>query len=113
MGGVVVISGKNTLPATFRAALNPFLQQAKVSISGNDECRMDSSIGQYVIDTNICVSTPGKFTCTGDVGGPVVVLSSTGTWTLVGINSYTKDCASNGLKTRVSAFVPWINLYLN
>jgi hypothetical protein len=64
MGGVVVISGKNTPPATFRAALNPFLQQAKVSISGNDECRMDPTIGQYVIDTNICVSTPGKFTCT-------------------------------------------------
>lgn len=25
----------------------------------------------------------------GDVGGPIVVMSSPGTWTVVGINSYT------------------------
>jgi hypothetical protein len=66
LGGVIVVSGKRLPLATSRASLatlNPFLQQAKVSILANDECRMDPIIGQYVIDTNICVSSPEKFTC--------------------------------------------------
>jgi hypothetical protein len=66
LGGVIVVGGKRLPPATSRASLatlNPFLQQAKVLILANDECRMDPIIGQYVIDTNICVSSPDKFTC--------------------------------------------------
>ena len=66
LGGVVVISGKNIPPASSRATLappNPFLQQAKVSISSNADCRVDPIIGKYVLDTNICVNSPDKFTC--------------------------------------------------
>ncbi|XP_046648350.1 brachyurin-like isoform X1 [Daphnia pulicaria] len=92
---------------------NAVLQQGTVSISSNSECRMDPAIGQYVSDASICVTSTTKFTCTKDIGGPVVVLSSPGVWTQVGINSYTKDdCASPGLKTRVSALRAWINTYM-
>ncbi len=74
----------------------------------------------------------------GDIGGPVLVLSSPGIWTQIGINSFVKsnlfnmtfnfcehhlnksnhcvltgDCDSNSLQTRVSAFKAWIDLYRN
>ncbi|XP_046458167.1 chymotrypsinogen A-like [Daphnia pulex] len=90
------------------------LQQAKVSIQSNGDCKTDTTVGRYVSDSTTCITsaTTNKFSCVIDVGGPVVILPSPGAWTIVGINSYTKDCATNGLKTRVSAYRAWINQYL-
>ncbi len=69
----------------------------------------------------------------------MVNLPAPGTWTIIGINSYTKskcliirdiwlqsndgwvflnlfslgDCSATGLKTRVSAYRDWIDQYMN
>ncbi|EFX78155.1 hypothetical protein DAPPUDRAFT_105418 [Daphnia pulex] len=92
------------------------LEQAKVSIISNTDCKTDADrfAGQYVTDTTICTSVGDsvKYTCLTDVGGPVVILPSPGAWTIVGINSYTKSCSNRGLKTRVPAFRAWIDQYL-
>ncbi|EFX78390.1 hypothetical protein DAPPUDRAFT_246337 [Daphnia pulex] len=76
----------NTLP--------PFngLRQGAVSVSFNSECKADEIFGKYVTGDNICIitSTAKKFFCDEDVGGPVVVLSSPGIWTQIGINSFIK-----------------------
>jgi hypothetical protein len=70
IGGFSVISGKIDRPSRpsikiRRAAVppNPFLQQAKVAILSNSECRADSVFGQFVSDKTICISSPDKFTC--------------------------------------------------
>jgi len=91
------------------------LKQAKVSILANADCKSDATVGKYVSDNTTCIySASGTvYTCVIDVGGPVVTLPAPGTWTVVGINSYTAaGCASNGLKTRVAAFRTWIDTYM-
>ncbi|XP_046457506.1 chymotrypsinogen A-like [Daphnia pulex] len=92
------------------------LQQTKtaIPIMANTECKGDSTFGKYVTDATICLDTSstGPYACKIDKGGPVVILPSPGAWTVVGINSYTKDCFSNGLKTRVSAYRTWIDTYM-
>ncbi|XP_046457592.1 chymotrypsinogen A-like [Daphnia pulex] len=89
------------------------LLQAKVDLVANSECRSDSDFGRYVSDTSLCVSSTDVFTCAADIGGPVVNLPAPGTWTVIGINSYTQsDCSATGLKTRVSAYRDWIDQYM-
>ncbi|XP_046459640.1 chymotrypsin-C-like [Daphnia pulex] len=89
------------------------LQQGKVKIASNVDCKNMQSISQYVSDTTICLSSTTVFPCNYDMGGPVVIQSSTGAWTVVGINSYvTPDCDASGLQTRVSAFSAWIDKYM-
>jgi hypothetical protein len=72
IGGFSVISGKMDRPSRpsikIKRAIslpppNPILQQAKVAILSNSECRADSVIGQFVSDKTICISSPDKFTC--------------------------------------------------
>ncbi|XP_046457643.1 transmembrane protease serine 11D-like [Daphnia pulex] len=91
------------------------LQQAKVSIQSNTDCKSVGDLSRFVSDSTICVTSTAddKFTCTpDDIGGPVVILTAPGTWTILGINSYTKDCKTPGLKTRVPALRTWIDQYL-
>ncbi|EFX78393.1 hypothetical protein DAPPUDRAFT_105311 [Daphnia pulex] len=88
------------------------LTQGTVAISSNVDCKADANFGKYVTGDNICISSEIRFVCAGDIGGPVLVLSSPGIWTQIGINSYTpKGCTANSLQTRVSAFKAWIDTY--
>jgi hypothetical protein len=109
------------------------LMQGTVSISSNVDCKADTNFGKYVTDANICISATDKFVCAvshqfyslptielaflraqsqivsqlqGDVGGPVLVLSSPGIWTQIGINSYTP---SNDLNESILVFVLTLN----
>ncbi|XP_046457647.1 transmembrane protease serine 11D-like [Daphnia pulex] len=114
---VILGWGGGTVDASLTEIITPYvnLQQAKVSIWSNGDCKGDATAGRYVTENTTCITsaTGDKFTCTpADVGGPVVILPSPGSWTVVGINSYTKDCATSGLKTRVSAYRAWINQYM-
>ncbi|EFX78394.1 hypothetical protein DAPPUDRAFT_105310 [Daphnia pulex] len=91
------------------------LKQGTVSVSFNSECKADEIFGKYVTNANICIITSSvqKYFCDEDVGGPVVVLSSPGIWTQIGINSFIKKgCDIAGLQTRVSAFRAWIDQYM-
>ncbi|XP_046457449.1 chymotrypsin-like elastase family member 2A isoform X2 [Daphnia pulex] len=89
------------------------LSQGTVSILPNSDCKADTNFGKYVTDANICLKSEDiKAICDEDIGGPVVVLSSPGIWTQVGINSYVKEgCEVTSLQTRVSAFKAWIDTY--
>ncbi|XP_046457455.1 brachyurin-like [Daphnia pulex] len=89
------------------------LSQGTVSILPNSDCKADTNFGKYVTDANICIkSDANKNLCPEDVGGPVVILSSPGIWTQIGINSFIKKgCDVTSLQTRVSAFKAWIDTY--
>ena len=65
IGGITIISGKDDHhpAATSRTALNDLLQQAKVAIMSNADCRADPVIGQFVTDRTVCITSPDKFTC--------------------------------------------------
>ncbi|XP_046648315.1 transmembrane protease serine 11D-like isoform X3 [Daphnia pulicaria] len=87
------------------------LQQATVGMLPKYLCREEDYFGKYISELNICVKSNDEenLQCVCDLGGPVVVQTSPGIWTVIGINSFAKDCGVGGLKTRVSAFRTWID----
>ncbi|XP_046457602.1 chymotrypsin-like elastase family member 2A [Daphnia pulex] len=88
------------------------LQQATVGMLPKYLCREEDYFGKYISELNICVNKSNDEEnpqCVCDLGGPVVVQTSPGIWTVIGINSFAKDCGVGGLKTRVSAFRTWID----
>ncbi|KAK4018585.1 hypothetical protein OUZ56_000631 [Daphnia magna] len=80
----------------------------------NAECRnrFDGVVTSGIADHMICASYPGKDTCTGDSGGPLLVQDMPGAkWIQVGIISWGIGCADPdfpGVYTRISSFVDWI-----
>ncbi|XP_057380531.1 trypsin-1-like [Daphnia carinata] len=90
------------------------LQQATIKIISNAECQASYDNLQVTIaDSMICAIIPGKGSCFGDSGGPLLVKSSpTEPWTEVGIVSFGVECASPDyptVYTRVSSFSSWIS----
>ncbi|KAH0552162.1 phenoloxidase-activating factor 2-like isoform X1 [Cotesia glomerata] len=53
---------------------------------------------------------PGKDACTGDGGAPLVCLSSTQQWSVIGLVSWGIGCAQNipGVYVNVVNYLPWI-----
>jgi secreted trypsin-like serine protease len=80
------------------------LQQATVDMIFNSLCREEDYFGKYISELNICVKSKEEQPCVSDVGSPLVVQSSPGTWTVIGIHGYGQGCGVGGLKTSVSAF---------
>ena len=55
----------------------------------------------------------GKTMCSGDSGGPVLATIN-GVETVIGVNSFGfVYCIGAGNSTRVDAYVPWVDQYLN
>jgi Trypsin len=71
------------------------LQEAEVQITADADCE-----GAYspliTIDptTMVCAAAPGKDTCAGDSGGPMVKDLGGGTWRLIGDTSFGIGCAN-------------------
>ncbi|XP_040068026.1 trypsin delta-like [Ixodes scapularis] len=82
------------------------LMTAKVSIQSSHMCTRQSKL--YVQSVMFCASSPGKDTCKGDSGGPV--LQEKGNVTVqVGIVSFGRGCAETpGYYVRLSSFTSWI-----
>ncbi|XP_057376100.2 chymotrypsin-like protease CTRL-1 [Daphnia carinata] len=89
------------------------LQQATVQITSNLKCRKAYPLLAYSM---LCAAAPGRDTCQGDSGSPLLVRSSSGSpWTVAGIVSHGKGCARPeypGVYTRVTSFRPWIRFHL-
>lgn len=68
------------------------------------------SRGRYFAPSMLCASNPGRDTCSGDSGGPLIATSH-GHTALVGITSFGEGCARSGhpgVYTRVSAIRAWV-----
>ena len=94
------------------------LQKAKVPILSNAHCKQlfrKSKIKNAVISLGkVCAGfeNGGVDTCTGDSGGPLACMSSSGIPVLLGITSAGEGCAEPnkpGIYTRVSFYLEWIN----
>jgi hypothetical protein len=75
------------------------LQEISVPVTDHQACRTRYSNPAppfppfHVRDAMLCASAPGKDSCQGDRGGPLVVAHSDGSFTQLGITSYGNGCA--------------------
>ncbi|OXA48947.1 Trypsin-1 [Folsomia candida] len=93
--------------------VSDILQKATVALRPDSVCKQayEPTRVKYVSDVQICVGGEGKSSCKGDSGGPLHIGRNTVDYTVVGIVSFGKGCASNqypAVYTKISAYVDWI-----
>ena len=80
---------------TFTDPKSDVLQEASLSIVGDDECRDRWGLSSRQATVMLCASAPGRDTCSGDSGGPLVVAAGGGEYRLVGDTSFGASCGSS------------------
>lgn len=82
----------------------------RVQLTVRDGAVCDNVFASFEETIEICAGGLGKVPCSGDSGGPMVVIESDGTHLLAGIVSYGGDGCNEypAVFTRVSAFQVWI-----
>ncbi|XP_063593874.1 chymotrypsinogen A-like isoform X1 [Penaeus indicus] len=88
------------------------LQEAAVTVSDHKECKDTYAFSNFpVTDKHICAADPGRDSCRGDSGGPLMTKEN-GVWVLLGLSSFSpRECATEGVPgvyTRVSSYSTWI-----
>jgi hypothetical protein len=88
------------------------LLQVEMNVLAEPKCAALQGYGPTKIHSGVvCASAPGRQTCRGDSGGPIVYRD--GAPVLVGVVSWGKErCTGDdqpGVYTRVGAYVPWID----
>lgn len=94
------------------------LQEVALTVQSNSDCEDDwqkkfNDDYFFIFDSQLCAMKPGKDTCSGDSGGPLIYKGEDDeSWVLVGITSFGYKCADPdvaGVYTRVSKYIGWIN----
>lgn len=84
------------------------LKKVTLTIKSQEDCQKNfgSKAPGGIVDHYVCASAPGKDSCGGDSGGPLIAYGCQ-----VGIVSWGIGCATDtyGVYTRVSSFTTWIN----
>lgn len=88
------------------------LLQVDMNVLGETKCAALPGYGAQKIHSRVlCAAAPGRQTCRGDSGGPIVFRE--GAPVLVGVVSWGKErCTGDGqpgVYTRVAAYAPWID----
>ena len=107
-----LVSGWGRLTENSRK-LPEILQKVRVRTISNKQCqdkwRSHRNNTTVIKDHMICTENPNKGHCNGDSGGPLVVEGRNGTYSLIGIVSFSVGCARfPDAYTRVSSLVGWI-----
>ncbi|KAI9553933.1 hypothetical protein GHT06_019204 [Daphnia sinensis] len=90
------------------------LQQVTVQIQSNAECKRNygKDAPGGIVDHMICAAYPGRDSCSGDSGGPMVTQESPNSpWVQAGIVSWGIGCGKPpypGVYSRVTSFLEWI-----
>ncbi|KAM8969189.1 transmembrane protease serine 11B [Sarcophilus harrisii] len=110
-GDMAVVTGWGRL--SMKGPLPVILQQAKVQIIDSDTCNDPQIYAGMIKDFMLCAGyLSGKAdACKNDSGGPLVSLSSSGVWYLLGIVSWGDGCGNvnkPGVYTRVTFYRDWI-----
>jgi secreted trypsin-like serine protease len=93
------------------------LREMEVPIISNETCNAPQSYDGDITSNMMCAGYPegGIDTCNGDSGGPLMVYRD-GAWRLTGVISFGDEtCAKPdkyGVYMRISAFVRWLDLYV-
>jgi len=92
----------------FGGGFDEQLQEVQVEVSDFEECDQIYG-GQLRPSLQLCASYPGRDTCSGDSGGPLLISNDDGADVQVGITSFGYKCAEfPGVYVRVSSHMAWI-----
>ena len=100
-----------------RGRLSPTLKKVNVTVVGNTECASAFADLSAITDQMLCAGDPGKDSCNGDSGGPLICRMDNGyQYQLCGIVSFGhKHCSTTeegeqfpGVYVRVTEFLRWI-----
>jgi hypothetical protein len=111
-GGTAVVGiGWGTSTSTDKQVPNALLLKVGLEVMDLGKCQKLPGYGpQKIHDRVTCATNPGRNTCKGDSGGPIILKH--GTPTLVGIISWGKSrCSGDGkpaIYTRVDRYYDWI-----
>ncbi|KAJ2411958.1 hypothetical protein GGI10_003971 [Coemansia sp. RSA 2530] len=119
----LVAAGFGMTNATDPESISENLMKVSLNVGSDEYCKSRS--GSYDRKVNICTDgTPGKDTCRGDSGGPLLTPVDNGDnmYALLGITSYTPVNSDNpgglcaqkkgsGVYTRVAPYISWIAQY--
>lgn len=91
---------------------SPVLQEVKVPIMSNSECKKTKYGSKRITDNMMCAGYPDgkKDACQGDSGGPLHVINGT-VHDIVGVVSWGEGCARPGypgVYSRVNRYITWI-----
>ena len=91
------------------------IQQASIPLESTTSCnRKYQGVSRPITIGNadqLCAGEGRTDTCTGDSGGPMMMLNNQNRWMVVGITSFGVECARQdfpGVYTRVDNFLSWI-----
>lgn len=93
------------------------LREIEVPIISNETCNDPESYNGIITSNMMCAgyAEGGRDACNGDSGGPLMVYKD-GAWRLTGVVSFGYErCAEPdkyGVYMRISAFVRWLDLYV-
>ncbi|KAJ2742178.1 hypothetical protein GGI20_004671 [Coemansia sp. BCRC 34301] len=119
----VLAAGFGLTNATDTNSIPKNMMQVSLTIGSDEYCKSKS--GNYDPKVHICTDgTPGKDTCRGDSGGPLLTPVDNGgsKYALLGLTSYTPINSDNprglcaqsngsGVYTRVAPYIGWIAQY--
>lgn len=89
------------------------LQTVQLPIIDNQNCQkmfMNAGHLKYIRDQFLCAGSPGKDSCEGDSGGPLM-MERDGVWTLIGTVSHGIKCAEPnmpGVYMKIFSYLSWI-----
>ena len=92
------------------------LQEATVTTMTNSQCRSSSHRHDRITENMICAQAVGRDACRGDSGGPLAVMVQNGSYSQIGIVSWSRGCARQGypgVYTRLTAVLPWLTKTIN
>ena len=97
-------------------AMPMHLRSVVLKVGTSSSCkRGNATAGEYFSPSMLCASNPGRDTCSGDSGGPLISTHN-GHAVLIGITSFGEGCADAnhpGVYTRASAIRAWAHAQLS
>ncbi|KAL7646387.1 UNVERIFIED_CONTAM: hypothetical protein RMT77_003300 [Armadillidium vulgare] len=90
--------------------LEKHLRKATITVWDSSICEKRLP-NVFLREVMICAASPGKDSCKGDSGGPLITRLSKNQYMQIGITSFGYGCgdlSKPGVYTKVDEFVPWI-----
>jgi len=93
--------------------LSNVLMEVEVEIKNHQDCLNSYSDMTRITDRHICASLPGKDSCNGDSGGPIIDKDTQKQIGIVSFGNYCNDPLHPGVYSKIQNQIDWIQKYID